>query len=102
MTTEDANIWGWVFGAIGTAFGTMGAAVATLFRMNESKNTQAIKALEDRLACESASLKAEIKLANERAEASDKKHDDCLRDREELRIEMAVLRGQIEAIKNNQ
>ena len=99
MTTEDVNLVGWFVGAIGTAFGAMGAAVATLFRMNESKNAQAIDALEKRLSAESLALKQEIAKANERAELSDRKHDDCLRDREELRIELATIRGSIEAMK---
>ena len=101
MTTEDINLTGWIVGAIGTAFGTLSATVATLFKLNESKNAKAIQALEQRLASESADLKAEITRANERAEVSDQKHDDCLRDREELRVEMAMLKGSVEALKQN-
>lgn len=99
MTTEDANLFGWIVGAVGTAVGTLGATVATLFRLNESKNSQAIEALEKRLAAESESLKIEIAKANERAEISDVKHDECLRDREELRVEMAQLKGSIDAMR---
>jgi len=100
MTTEDTNLWGWIAGAVGTAIGTLGAAVATLFRINESKNSHAIDALEKRLAQESESLKIEIAKANARAEISDQKHDECLRDREELRIEMAKLKVAFDAIQN--
>lgn len=99
MTTEDANLLGWIAGAIGTAVGTLGATVAALFRLNESKNSQAIEALEKRLAAESESLKIEIAKANARAEISDQKHDECLRDREELRVKMAQLQGSIEAMQ---
>ena len=101
MTTEDANLWGWIAGAVGTAIGTLGAAVATLFRLNESKNAQAIAALEQRLAAESEALKIEIAKANSRAEISDRKHDDCLRDREELRVELAKIKGSIEAMQRS-
>lgn len=99
MTTEDVNLFGWIAGAVGTAVGTLGAAVATLFRMNESKNTHAIEELEKRLAAESEALKIEIAKANARAEISDVKHDECLRDREELRIEMAKLKSTFEAMQ---
>ena len=99
MTTEDANLLGWFVGAVGTAVGTLGATVATLFRINESKNAEAIAALERRLAVESEALKVEIAKANERAEISDQKHDECLRDREELRVEMALLKGTVEAMR---
>ena len=101
MSTDDANLLGWIFGAVGTAIGTLGAAVATLFRMNESKNAEAIAALERRLAAESESLKIEIAKANERAEISDQKHDECLKDREELRVKMAMLEGTVEAMRRN-
>lgn len=99
MTTEDANLIGWIFGAVGTAFGTLAGAVAALFRMNESKNAKSIEALEKRLAEESEALKIEIAKANARAEISDQKHDECLRDREELRIEMAKLKSTFEAMQ---
>lgn len=101
MATEDANLIGWIFGAVGTAIGTLGATVATLFRMNESKNAEAIAALERRLAAESEALKVEIAKANERAGISDQKHDECLRDREELRVKMALLEGTVEAMRRN-
>lgn len=99
MTNENVNLTGWIIGAIGTAFGTMGAAVATLFRMNESKNAKAIEVLEKRLAAESEALKIEIAKANARAEISDQKHDECLQDREELRIQIAKLSGLVDSMK---
>lgn len=99
MTTENTALFGWIVGAVGTTVGTLGAVVATLFRMNESKNAEAIKALEGRLAHESAALKVEIAKANERAEISDQKHDECLRDREELRVKMAILEGTVKSMQ---
>lgn len=99
MTTEDANLTGYIVGAIGTAFGTLGATVATLFKLNESKNSQAIAALEKRLVTEAERLKAEIEKANERAEISDQKHEECLKDREEIRVQMAELKGAVDAMK---
>ena len=66
MATDDLNLTGWIVGAIGTAFGTLGATVATLFKLNESKNVHSITVLEERLVIESQNLKAEIAKANER------------------------------------
>lgn len=76
---------GWVVGGVGAAVGTLATAVATLFKINEGKNAQAIIELKDA-----------IKDANKRFDESDKKHDECQHDRENLRVEMARLSMRIE------
>lgn len=87
---------GWFVGAVGTLLGAAGMAIGALFKINESKNTAAIAELRDRLSKESASLKAEIKSAHQRFADSDKQHEECRSDRENLRIEMATLRAQVQ------
>ena len=87
---------GWVVGGIGAAIGTLATAVATLFKLNENKNAQAIVELKERLLVETSSLKSEIELSNKRFAESDKKHDECQHDRENLRVEMARLSMRIE------
>jgi len=38
---NDSN-WTWVLGGVGTIIATLAAAVASLFKLNESKNTKLI------------------------------------------------------------
>ena len=83
--SESPADTGWVVGGVGAAVGTLATAVATLFKINEGKNAQAILELKDA-----------IQDANKRFDESDKKHDECQKDRENLRVEMARLTVMVE------
>jgi hypothetical protein len=83
--SEAPGETGWVVGGVGAAIGALATAVATLFKINEGKNAQAIVELKDA-----------IQHANKRFDESDKKHDECQKDRENLRIEMARLTVMVE------
>ena len=69
MSNEIDNL-GWGAAAVVT---TLLGAVGTLYKKLEGQNAKAIADLEKRV------------------EVSDKKHDECLADRDQLRIEVATL-----------
>lgn len=70
----------------------LAGAVATLFKINESRSAKAIEKLE--LAQEAMQRRFDEAQAcmQCRLDESDKKHDECQEDRNALRIEMATLR----------
>ena len=57
---------GWFFAGMATVIGTLASVVAFLFKLNETKNAAAIIDLTKRL------------------DASDRRHDECLKDRADL------------------
>lgn len=73
---NDANGYaGWIMACVATAGATLAGAVATLFKLNESKNTKRIESLE-----------SEIGSLRVRADA-------CEKERNEFRVELARLEG---------
>ncbi len=98
MTVENG---GWVVSGVLTVIATLASVVALLFKLNESKNTIAISELNKRLDKETAALQVEVKKANDRALESDKKHEECQRDREELRVKIAGIEGQVKVLNEN-
>lgn len=75
---------GWIAAGVTTLLASMATAVATLFKISESKSALAVKSLEIRL--ESYSL---------RLDESDKKHQECLEDRIDLSKQIARLEGRL-------
>jgi len=81
---DDSNT-GWFFAGVSTVIASLASVVAFLFKMNESKNTAAITALQTR-------LDQQEKKLND----SDIKHEECQQDREKLSIQVATLTGKLE------
>ena len=77
MSNELDNL-GWGAAAVMT---TLLGAVGTLYKKVEGQNAKAIADLEKRV------------------ETSDKKHDECLEDRDKLRIEVAMLGLKVAALE---
>ena len=69
------------------------AAIATLWRLNESKSATAITALDARLVANE--LKHE-----ERLKVSMQKHDDCEKDRVLIGTKLAVLEDRMKSVEN--
>jgi len=85
---EDA---GWFIAGISTVIASLAAAVATLFKMIESKNTEAI-----------GELKAHVIEVEKRLEESDRRHDDCQIDRAILSTEVALLKEYVARVSSMQ
>lgn len=75
---SDGSNTGYIVGAAGTIIGTLATAVAGLFKLVESKNSAAIEDLRMRVT------------------ESDAHHEECRKDREELRVQIAEMKVQIE------
>ena len=81
---------GWIVAGILGIVTTLAGAVATLFKLNETKSTLAVKSLEVRL--EGYAM---------RLDESDKKHQECLEDRIELSKQIARLEGRLSHFIND-
>ncbi len=93
----DKETIGWVVGAAGAIGTALSTAAATVYRTIEGKNRQIIDNMRDSVtAIETRSAALEKKL-----EESDKKHDDCQRDREELRVELAEVKARVCQVDKN-
>ena len=81
----DPNISsGWIVAGILGIVSSLAGAVATLFKMNETKSTLAVKTLELRIEGYAVRL-----------DDSDRKHQECLEDRIELSKQIARLEGRL-------
>ena len=93
VVAMDANDHiGWFIGALGTAFGFLATSVATLFKISESKSATMLKDKTKEI----AELKGRLNAHQARFEESDRRHDECQRDREALRVEMADIKAHLE------
>lgn len=81
---------GWVVAGVLAVVSTLTSAVAFLARMVESKNTEAIGELRQ----EVATVKGELGKCEE-------KHDECLRDREHIKVELAKVTAEVTFLKSH-
>ena len=79
--SEDSS---WFLAAVGTVVAALAGAVATMFKMLESKNAEAI-----------SSLQTHVAAVEERLKENDIKHEECQKDRIKLSVEVALLREQV-------
>lgn len=87
METES-SLFGWLLGGVATVVATLATAVATLFKMNEGKNTAAISRQENMI----------TKLV-EQADRLVERADDCEQDRRRLGESVARLETKLEQIE---
>jgi hypothetical protein len=80
---DDGTWTGWIIGSLIAIISTLAGLVTMFWKMNESKNSDAIATLSTRLA------------------ASEKEHSDCRTDREHIRAECAGLRSRVELIEDH-
>jgi hypothetical protein len=80
---------GWFVAGITSVVAALASAVAMLFKMLESKNTEAIVRLSNH-----------VKALEDALKVSDSKHDECQKDRAVLSIKVAMLEDRFEAMKN--
>ena len=71
----------WYIAGASTIIASLASAVAFLFKLLESKNTESIASLEQKLL-----------MQDERLIESDRKHDECQQDRMKLSQEVAIIR----------
>lgn len=72
---------GWFLAGASTVIATLAGAIAALFKLLESKNADAIEALQRNVSA------MEVKL-----DESDRRHDECQIDRAKLSVEVAILK----------
>ena len=85
---NDESFGGWVFAGIMSMITALTSTVAYLYRSLEGRNTQAIADVKE----EVFSIRCELHKCEE-------KHDECLRDREQINITLATLKGEVSQIK---
>ena len=83
---EDSGFFGWIVAGVASVFTALTTALAAVFKISETKSAKAIETLEVRLA-----------LYEKRLEESDRKHEECLNDRSNLRESVARLEGKLAA-----
>lgn len=83
---DDGGISGWIVAAGAAVYGTLTTALAAVFKISETKSQKAIEALEVRIGS-----------YEKRLEDSDRKHEECLNDRSNLREAVARLEGKLSA-----
>ncbi len=81
MSNEQSVLSSWVTAGIATILATLSSAVAFLFKLRENENA---KRLEE--------LKSDVETINAKA-------DKCETEREELKVECAVMRSKIETLE---
>ena len=79
---------GWIVSGVLGVIATLSTAVATLYRKIEGQNAAAIADLKDQL----TGVRKDLKESNE-------KHDECQKDRGELRLEVNTLKLQVNALE---
>lgn len=83
-----SKIYAIIATAVTAAMGTLTRAIYVLYRKEETNNANAIRSLESRLAA-----------ADSKIESTEKKNEECLKDREELRVEIATAKSRIAALE---
>ena len=86
VTTEDTA--GWIFGAAASIIATLASAVAFMFKLNESKNAEAIKKLETGQSA-----------LQTRCDILDKQNDECIKDRDLIRVQLAKVETELQFVK---
>lgn len=81
---QDDTPWGWIVAGVAAVYGTLTTAVAGLFKINETRSAKAIEKLEESVTCMQCRL-----------DESEKKHEDCLNDRNEIRVTLARVEEQL-------
>ena len=74
------GFWAWFLGGIGTVVATLATVIASLFKINETKNTNAIAEQSKEI----ASAQTEIKIVREALSAVEVARLECERDRAAL------------------
>jgi len=92
---EDSNT-GWFLAGVSTVIATLASVVAFLFKMNESKNTTAILALQTRVDQQEKQIAASNEKYEKQLALSDEKHEKCEQHRQELALKVANLEGQLD------
>lgn len=69
----------------------LASTVAYLYRALESKNSQAI-----------ADVKSDVSAMKHELEKCESKHDECLKDRDFIRVELATLKGELNYVRSQQ
>jgi hypothetical protein len=87
VTTEESV--GWIFGAAASIIATLASAVAFMFKLNESKNAEAIKKLETGQSA-----------LQTRCDILDKQNDDCVKDRDLIRVKLAEVETELKFVKS--
>ena len=77
MAVDDGSHVSWILGGVTSVVAALAGVVSMLWKLNESKNATAIADLKTRV------------------DESEEKHEECRKDREELRIEITSLRHEI-------
>ncbi|TWU22470.1 hypothetical protein Pla52o_35260 [Novipirellula galeiformis] len=95
--SEGAENAGWVIAGVSTVVATLASAVAGLFKLNESKNAEAIKRLEDHVGKQESKLEAQ----ETRLIESDRKHDECQQDRIKLSTEVGLIRERLASVERD-
>ena len=85
----DDGITGWILAGIMSMTTALASTVAYLYRAIENKNSQAIE-----------SVKEEITAMRVELSKYEGKHDECMKDREKINVELATLRGEMNAVKS--
>jgi septal ring factor EnvC (AmiA/AmiB activator) len=75
---------GWFFAGVSTVIAALAGAVAMLFKLLESKNTETI-----------VELRKEVEHVKNQLNESDRKHDECQKDRIALSHEINVIREKL-------
>jgi hypothetical protein len=81
IVPDDSSWTGWIIGSLIAVISTLAGLVTMFWKMNESKNSEAIATLSTRL------------------QESEKRHDECREDRERINAECAGLRCRVEVIE---
>lgn len=81
--TPDGSIITWVLAGVATLIGGLATTVTALWKVNETRNAKRIDQLEQNLA------------------ESNKKHDECMDDRNTLREECVEMRVRLEMLEQN-
>lgn len=84
VAMENDTPLGWIVAGVAAVYATLTTAIATLFKMNESRSAKSIEKLE-----------SDVKSMQVRLDESDKKHEDCLEDRNNLNVKLARVEEQL-------
>lgn len=88
----DESNTGWFFAGVSTVIATLASVVAFLFKLNETKNSQAIAAMQNRLDSQERKMNSQ----EEKIKESEIKHDKCEEDRQNLAVKVANLTGKLD------
>lgn len=90
------GFWAWFLGTIGVVVGTLATTVAALFKINESKNGQAIA----EQAKEIAAFRTEAAIVRDNLSAVEIARLECERDRAALTAKCEIFEKRLERLEN--